>query len=219
MGCLCIASTESSASPFRWSSGAGTTSAATLTTARRGSRAIEAGRAARTRPRRTTMTTSSIVILSAPATRRPLSSNPEKSDDHQRRVGRNHVPSDVDLHHATGRDQNVRNAANEQFRGYRAQLCTACAPPPRLPPLSVSPFQTRGVPKEERGHMKIHSKRRLGAVLAFAALVPFGVAACGTDSSGGGGGAKVRKLTLLVGTEPGGGFDLTARSFAQAARD
>ena len=61
--------------------------------------------------------------------------------------------------------------------------------------------------------MKIHSKRRLGAVLAFAALVPFGVAACGTDNGGGGGGgAKVRKLTLLVGTEPGGGFDPTARA-------
>lgn len=72
--------------------------------------------------------------------------------------------------------------------------------------------------------MKIHPKRRLGAVLAFAALVPFGVAACGTDSGSGGGGsgggaAKVRKLTLLVGTEPGGGFDLTARSFAKAAHD
>src|SRR4051794_12564104 len=53
----------------------------------------------------TFLTTSSIVILSAPATRRLLSSNPENPDDHQRRVGRNHVPSDVDLHHATGRDR------------------------------------------------------------------------------------------------------------------
>src|SRR4029079_1787397 len=53
----------------------------------------------------TFLTTSSIVILSAPATRHlPCLSNREKSDDHRRRVGRNHVPSDPDLHHATGRD-------------------------------------------------------------------------------------------------------------------
>jgi hypothetical protein len=42
----------------------------------------------------TFLTTSSIVILSAPATRRLLSSSREKPDDLQRRVGRNHVPSD-----------------------------------------------------------------------------------------------------------------------------
>src|SRR4051794_40985301 len=35
----------------------------------------------------TFLTTSSIVILSAPATRRPLSSSREKPDDLQRRVG------------------------------------------------------------------------------------------------------------------------------------
>jgi hypothetical protein len=34
----------------------------------------------------------------------PPLSNREKSDDLQRRVGRNYIPSDVDLHHATGRD-------------------------------------------------------------------------------------------------------------------
>jgi hypothetical protein len=35
---------------------------------------------------------------------RLLSSHREKSDDSQRQGGRNHVPSDPDLHHATGRD-------------------------------------------------------------------------------------------------------------------
>src|SRR3954469_3330620 len=34
-----------------------------------------------------------------------FSSNHEKSDDRQRRVGRNHVLSDPDLYHSTGRDQ------------------------------------------------------------------------------------------------------------------
>ena len=53
----------------------------------------------------TFLTTSSIVILSAPATRRSFRRTVKKSDDHQRRVGRNHVPSDPDLHHATGRDR------------------------------------------------------------------------------------------------------------------
>ena len=53
----------------------------------------------------TFLTTSSIVILSAPATRRLLSSTPwNETTKDQRRVGRNHVPSDPDLHHATGRD-------------------------------------------------------------------------------------------------------------------
>jgi hypothetical protein len=33
------------------------------------------------------------------------SSHFEKSDDSQRQGGRNHVPSDPDLHHATGRDR------------------------------------------------------------------------------------------------------------------
>jgi putative tricarboxylic transport membrane protein len=69
--------------------------------------------------------------------------------------------------------------------------------------------------------MKMHSKRRIGAALAIAALAP-GLAACGSDDNGGGGGggaADVRELTLLVGTEPGGGFDLTARTFAKVAQD
>jgi hypothetical protein len=57
----------------------------------------------------TFLTTSSIVILSAPATRRLLSSNREKSDDLQRRVGRNHVPSDPT--YTTLRDVTTSRAA------------------------------------------------------------------------------------------------------------
>ena len=34
----------------------------------------------------------------------PFVDSVERADDHRRRVGRNHVPSDLDLHHATGRD-------------------------------------------------------------------------------------------------------------------
>ena len=34
----------------------------------------------------------------------PACRTPKKSDDHRRRVGRNHVPSDPGLHHATGHD-------------------------------------------------------------------------------------------------------------------
>jgi len=53
----------------------------------------------------TSLTTSSIVILSTPAIaggsfRRIL----KKSDDHEHQGGRNHVPSEPDLHHPTGRD-------------------------------------------------------------------------------------------------------------------
>jgi putative tricarboxylic transport membrane protein len=64
--------------------------------------------------------------------------------------------------------------------------------------------------------------RRLLAIVATASVASLGVAACGSSSetAGGGGAAKkIRKMTLLVGTEPGGGFDLTARAFAKAAKD
>jgi hypothetical protein len=51
----------------------------------------------------TCRTTSSIVILSRPAIAGLLSSNPEKSDDHERRGGRTYIavnddPSDALLH-------------------------------------------------------------------------------------------------------------------------
>ena len=52
----------------------------------------------------TFLTTSSIVIVSAPVTRRLLSSSPRKPDDLRRRVGPSEIPSEPDLHHATGRD-------------------------------------------------------------------------------------------------------------------
>jgi putative tricarboxylic transport membrane protein len=80
-----------------------------------------------------------------------------------------------------------------------------------------------GVAGELPAAAKGRPGRRLCAVLAVAALAPLALAACGEDGGGGGGGGggadKVRKMTLLVGTEPGGGFDLTARSFAKAAKD
>ena len=66
------------------------------------------------------------------------------------------------------------------------------------------------------------SGRRLLALVAIAGVAPLTVAACGSTNSGMGaaaGGEDIRKLTLLVGTEPGGGFDLTARAFAKAAKD
>jgi putative tricarboxylic transport membrane protein len=60
-------------------------------------------------------------------------------------------------------------------------------------------------------------------MLAVAAVAPLGLAACGSDDESGSassGDAKpVRQLKILVGTAPGGGFDLTARSAAQAAKD
>jgi putative tricarboxylic transport membrane protein len=71
----------------------------------------------------------------------------------------------------------------------------------------------------------IRRRRRGVAVLAACALAPLTMAACGAEEesgSGGGGAAqaeKLRKLTILVGTEPGGGFDLTARAFAKAAEE
>jgi putative tricarboxylic transport membrane protein len=65
---------------------------------------------------------------------------------------------------------------------------------------------------------------RLCAIAAVAATLPFGVMACGSDSDGGGGAAAsksrpITQLKILVGTAPGGGFDLTARSAAQAAKE
>ena len=67
--------------------------------------------------------------------------------------------------------------------------------------------------------------KRMLALVAIAGVAPLTVAACGSsgsDTAAGGSSAKaqqIRKLTLLVGTEPGGGFDLTARAFAKAAED
>ena len=74
--------------------------------------------------------------------------------------------------------------------------------------------------------MFARTRRRAVALLAVGALAPLALTACGSDetsssgaSSGGGANQKVRKMTILVGTEPGGGFDLTARAFAKAAKD
>ena len=67
--------------------------------------------------------------------------------------------------------------------------------------------------------------KRMLAIVAIAGVAPLSVAACGSSESSTGGadaaatGKNIRKMTLLVGTEPGGGFDLTARAFAKAAKD
>jgi len=53
-----------------------------------------------------------------------LSSNPEKSDEHEHRGGRNYVPSDPDLHHAKGRDPIARLQC-DRSRGHTRQRC-AC---------------------------------------------------------------------------------------------
>jgi putative tricarboxylic transport membrane protein len=61
---------------------------------------------------------------------------------------------------------------------------------------------------------------RLYAIAAVAATLPLGVAACGSETGGGAGqGRPIGQLKILVGTAPGGGFDLTARSAGQAAKD
>lgn len=71
---------------------------------------------------------------------------------------------------------------------------------------------------------KGRSGQRLCGLLLAAAIAPLGLAACGSDdgggggSAGGGGGQPIRSLKILVGTAPGGGFDLTARAFADAAK-
>jgi putative tricarboxylic transport membrane protein len=63
-------------------------------------------------------------------------------------------------------------------------------------------------------------RRRLCLIAAVAATLPFGLAACGADSGGGAGeGRPIGQLKILVGTAPGGGFDLTARAAGQAAKD
>ena len=67
------------------------------------------------------------------------------------------------------------------------------------------------------------TRGRLSVMLAVAATVPFGVAACGSENTSGTGagaakGRPISQLKILVGTAPGGGFDLTARSAAQAAK-
>ena len=70
---------------------------------------------------------------------------------------------------------------------------------------------------------------RIACLVALAVLASLTVAACGRGESGGGGGGgrgggdaaakPITKMTILVGTEPGGGFDTTARAFAKAAKD
>jgi putative tricarboxylic transport membrane protein len=61
---------------------------------------------------------------------------------------------------------------------------------------------------------------RLYAIAAVAVTLPLGVAACGSDSGGAAAdGRPVSQLKILVGTAPGGGFDLTARAAGQAAKD
>jgi putative tricarboxylic transport membrane protein len=55
-----------------------------------------------------------------------------------------------------------------------------------------------------------------------AAGLALGLAACGETGGGGGGGGGGRPITglkILVGTAPGGGFDLTARTAAKAMED
>ena len=59
-------------------------------------------------------------------------------------------------------------------------------------------------------------------MVAAAAIAPLGLAACGSQEGGGSGGGgaaqPIRQLKILVGTAPGGGFDLTARAVADAAK-
>jgi putative tricarboxylic transport membrane protein len=70
--------------------------------------------------------------------------------------------------------------------------------------------------------------RRIAALVGLAILTSLALAACGRGESGGGGGGgggggeaakPITRMTILVGTEPGGGFDATARAFAKAAKD
>ena len=69
--------------------------------------------------------------------------------------------------------------------------------------------------------------RRLAGLAALVVIASLVLVACGRGESGGGGGGggggdaskPITKMTILVGTEPGGGFDTTARAFAKAAKD
>ena len=68
--------------------------------------------------------------------------------------------------------------------------------------------------------------RRLAGLVALVLIASLMLVACGRGESGGGGGGgggdaskPITKMTILVGTEPGGGFDTTARAFAKAAKD
>jgi putative tricarboxylic transport membrane protein len=79
---------------------------------------------------------------------------------------------------------------------------------------SAAPSSTASVPAVPR-----RRDRRVCTLLAVAALAPFGLAACGSDGGGGAGGQEIRSLKILVGTAPGGGFDLTARAVAQAGEN
>ena len=64
--------------------------------------------------------------------------------------------------------------------------------------------------------------RALVRGLFVAMVVGLAATACGESGGGGGGGGGNRQMTglkLLVGTAPGGGFDLTARTAAKAMED
>ena len=62
--------------------------------------------------------------------------------------------------------------------------------------------------------------RALARGLFVAMVVALAVTACGESGGGGGGGrGQVTGLKILVGTAPGGGFDLTARTAAKVMED
>jgi putative tricarboxylic transport membrane protein len=63
--------------------------------------------------------------------------------------------------------------------------------------------------------------RALARGLFVAMVVALAVTACGESGGGGGGGGRgqVTGLKILVGTAPGGGFDLTARTAAKVMED
>ena len=72
--------------------------------------------------------------------------------------------------------------------------------------------------------MPVATRGRAHWALLALLMLTLTLAACGRDGGGGGGGGdkaaeKVAKMTLLVGTEPGGGFDETARTFGKIATD
>ena len=65
--------------------------------------------------------------------------------------------------------------------------------------------------------MRKRTWARLVPIVAALALAATG---CGeSGGGGGGGGGTVTGLEILVGTAPGGGFDLTARTAAQVMED
>jgi putative tricarboxylic transport membrane protein len=56
-------------------------------------------------------------------------------------------------------------------------------------------------------------------LLVVAVAAGLAATACADSGGGGGGGGQVTGLKILVGTAPGGGFDLTARTAAKAMED